>query len=65
MFSARGKMITIRQEEPKDIAAEHAINETAFGHPTEAAIVDSTPFTYVSGKHQPSGAAFCGDTGQG
>jgi len=34
-------MITIRQEEPEDIAAVRAINETAFGRPTEAAIVDS------------------------
>ncbi len=34
-------MITIRQEKPEDIAAVSAINKTAFGQPTEAAIVDS------------------------
>jgi putative acetyltransferase len=34
-------MITIRPERPDDIAAVHAINETAFGEPTEATIVDS------------------------
>ena len=34
-------MITIRPEQPDDIAAVRAINETAFGEPTEATIVDS------------------------
>ena len=34
-------MITIRQEEPKDISAIRTINEIAFGQPTEAVIVDS------------------------
>lgn len=34
-------MITIRPEQPDDIAAVHAINEAAFGEPTEATIVDS------------------------
>ncbi len=33
-------MITIRPEQPADIAAVHAINEAAFGEPTEATIVD-------------------------
>jgi len=34
-------MITIRPEQPDDIAAVHAINEAAFGEPTEATIVDA------------------------
>ena len=34
-------MITVRSEEPDDIAAVHAINETAFGQPSEANLVDS------------------------
>ena len=34
-------MTTIRPEQPSDIAAVHAINEAAFGEPTEATIVDS------------------------
>lgn len=34
-------MITVRPERPGDIAAVHAINETAFGQPAEASIVDS------------------------
>ena len=34
-------MITIRQEQPEDVAAVHALNETAFGQPTESTIVDS------------------------
>jgi len=34
-------MITIRPEQPDDIAAVRAINEAAFGEPTEATIVDS------------------------
>jgi putative acetyltransferase len=34
-------MITIRPEQPEDIAAVHAINQAAFGEPTEANIVDS------------------------
>ena len=34
-------MITIRPEQPDDIAAVRAINETAFGQPAEATIVDS------------------------
>lgn len=34
-------MITIRPEQPDDIAAVREINETAFGQPTEAAIVDT------------------------
>ncbi len=34
-------MITIRPEQPGDIAAVRAINEAAFGEPTEATIVDS------------------------
>ncbi len=33
-------MITIRPEQPDDIAAVRAINETAFGEPMEATIVD-------------------------
>jgi putative acetyltransferase len=34
-------MITIRPEHPDDISAVHAINEKAFGQPTEANIVDT------------------------
>lgn len=34
-------MITIRKEQPDDIAAVRAINEAAFDGPAEAAIVDS------------------------
>ncbi len=34
-------MITIRPEEPGDIAAVHEINEKAFGQPAEAHLVDS------------------------
>ena len=34
-------MITIRPEQPDDIAAVRAINEAAFAEPTEATIVDS------------------------
>ena len=34
-------MIAIRPEQPDDIAAVHALNETAFGQPVEATIVDS------------------------
>lgn len=34
-------MIAIRPEQPDDIAAVRAINETAFSQPAEAAIVDS------------------------
>jgi len=34
-------MVSIRQEQPEDIAAIHNINETAFGQPAEAGIVDS------------------------
>jgi putative acetyltransferase len=34
-------MITIRSEQPKDTTAVHAINEAAFGEPTEADIVDT------------------------
>jgi putative acetyltransferase len=34
-------MITIRQEQPGDIATVRAINEAAFGQPGEADIVDS------------------------
>jgi len=34
-------MITVRTEQPDDIAAVRAINEAAFGEPTEATIVDS------------------------
>jgi predicted N-acetyltransferase YhbS len=34
-------MITVRPELPEDIAAIRAINEEAFGEPTEASIVDS------------------------
>lgn len=34
-------MITIRPEQPNDIPAVRAINEAAFGQPTEGAIVDS------------------------
>jgi putative acetyltransferase len=34
-------MISIRQEQPEDIAAVREINETAFGKPVEAGIVDS------------------------
>ena len=34
-------MINIRPEQPDDIAAVRAINEAAFGEPTEATIVDS------------------------
>jgi len=34
-------MITIRPEQSDDIAAVRAINEAAFGEPTEATIVDS------------------------
>ena len=36
-----GNMITIRPEQPDDIAAVRAINEAAFGESTEATIVDS------------------------
>ena len=34
-------MVTIRKEQPSDIPAVHAINEEAFGQPTEADIVDA------------------------
>ena len=34
-------MVIIRPEQPDDIAAVRAINETAFGQPAEATIVDS------------------------
>ncbi len=34
-------MVTIRQEQPEDIAAVRTINEKAFGQPSEAGIVDS------------------------
>ena len=34
-------MVTIRPEQPDDIAAVHALNETVFGQPVEATIVDS------------------------
>jgi putative acetyltransferase len=34
-------MVSIRQEQPGDIAGVHAINEAAFGQSAEAAIVDS------------------------
>ena len=34
-------MVTIRQEQPDDIAAVRAVNESAFDQPTEATIVDS------------------------
>lgn len=34
-------MLTIRQEQPDDIAVVHALNETAFGQPAEATIVDA------------------------
>ena len=40
-FSLRGEMITIRPEQPDDIAAVRAINEAAFGDTAEATIVDS------------------------
>ena len=40
-FGWRAKMIAIRPEQPHDIAAVHALNETAFGQPAEATIVDS------------------------
>jgi putative acetyltransferase len=36
-----GKMVTIQPERPDDIAAVRTLNETAFGQPSEAAIVDS------------------------
>jgi putative acetyltransferase len=35
------RMVTIRREKPDDITAVRAVNETAFGQPTEAGIVDS------------------------
>lgn len=41
MFGWRGKVIAIRPEEPGDIAGVRAVNETAFGQPVEAGIVDS------------------------
>ena len=41
MTAALPTMITIRPEQPDDIAAIRAINEAAFGEPTEATIVDS------------------------
>lgn len=34
-------MATVRQEQPDDIGAVRVVNETAFGQPTEAVIVDS------------------------
>ena len=34
-------MVTIRQEQPEDVAAVRRINELAFGQPAEAGIVDS------------------------
>ncbi len=34
-------MISIRPEQPDDVAAIHVVNEKAFGEPTEATIVDS------------------------
>ena len=34
-------MLTIRQEQPDDVAAVRAVNESAFGQPDEATIVDS------------------------
>ena len=34
-------MLTIRNEQPDDIVVVHALNETAFGQPTEATIVDA------------------------
>ena len=34
-------MITIRPEQPDDIAAVHSINEKAFGQPLEANLVDT------------------------
>jgi len=34
-------MVTIRPEQPEDIAAVHVVNEAAFGRPAEAGIVDS------------------------
>ena len=34
-------MVTIRPEQPDDIAAVHALNETVFGQPVEATIVNS------------------------
>jgi len=34
-------MVTIRPEQPGDVAAVRQINETAFGQPTEASIVDA------------------------
>jgi len=34
-------MITIRPEQPKDILSVHAVNESAFGQPTEANLVDT------------------------
>lgn len=34
-------MVIIRQEQPDDIVAVRAVNETSFGQPTEATIVDS------------------------
>lgn len=33
-------MITIRQEQPEDVAAIHAVNEQAFGRAAEAELVD-------------------------
>ena len=34
-------MVTIRQEHPNDVTAVRAVNESAFGQPAEATIVDS------------------------
>jgi putative acetyltransferase len=34
-------MVSIRQEQPDDVAAVRAVNETSFGQPAEATIVDS------------------------
>ena len=34
-------MVTIRREQPNDVAAVRAINESAFGQPAEATIVDA------------------------
>jgi putative acetyltransferase len=39
-FSRRANMITVRPEQPGEVAAVHAVNEKAFPHPVEAALVD-------------------------